>query len=197
MASAPPSLAPFFDHQTDFASLRRHFLRQTLHLLIRDQVVAGGHRRARFLQRALRLGVQAPGALEIPGGNPCRLGELDLLGQLPRRGEGAADCRFGGAAHPRLAVGGLTRRLERALVGIDCARQRQAIVALLNGLVRLLQRRGRGREGIGGVLIGAGCACRVNGTLGAIDFFLGRFGTGGEENQRADRSGETTHRPAV
>jgi hypothetical protein len=26
---------------------------------------------------------------------------------------------------------------------------------------------------------------------------LWRFGTGGEENQRADRGGETTHRPAV
>ena len=195
--SAPSCLAPLFDQLTHFASLRRDLLGQTLHLLIRDQVVTGGHRRARFLQRALGIGLQAPCALEVPGRNPCRLGDLDLLGQLPRRRQRTADGRFGGAAHLRLAVGGLTRRFECALVSVDRPRQREAVVALLDRFARLLHGRGRGREGFGGVLIGAGRARCIDSALGTIDFFLGRFGTGGEENQRADRSGETTHRPAV
>ena len=197
MRSAPATLPPFFHQLTDFASLRRDLLGQTLHVLIRDQVVTGGHRRARFLQRPLGIGLQAPCALEVTGRNPCRLGCLDLLGQLPRRGQRAPDGRFGGAAHTHLAVGGLTRRFERALVGVDRPRQREAVVALLDRFARLLHGRGRGREGFAGVLLGAGRARCVDGALGAIDFFLWRFGTGGEENQRADRSGETTHRPAV
>jgi hypothetical protein len=141
--------------------------------------------------------LQAPCALEVAGRNPCRLCCLDLLGQLPRCSQRTPECPFGGAADPRLAIGGLTGRFERALVGIDRPRQREAVVALLDGFARLLHRRGRGREGLAGVLLGAGRTRCVDGALRAIDFFLGRFGTGGEENQRADRSGETTHRPAV
>lgn len=141
--------------------------------------------------------MRAARGLEVAGGNPGRFGDLDLLGQLSRRGQRPADGGFRGAAHANLAVGGLTRRLQCAFVGVDRPRQRQAIVALLDRLARLLHGGGRGGERFGGVLIGAGRARGLDGALGAIDFFLWRFGTGGEENQRADRSGETTHRPAV
>jgi hypothetical protein len=33
--------------------------------------------------------------------------------------------------------------------------------------------------------------------LRAVDFFLRRFGTGGQEEEGADRDGDTTHRPKV
>jgi hypothetical protein len=196
-APLPAARLSGLDQLTHLASLRRDFLGQTFHPLIRHEVVAGGHRRARFLQSTLRVGVHASRRLEVARGNPGRFGDLDLLGQLPRHGERTTDRRFSGATYAHLAVGGLTRCLERALVGVDSAGQREAVVALLDSLVRLLHGGGRGRERFGCVLLGAGRACRLDGALGAIDFFLWRFGTGGEENQRADRGGETTHRPAV
>lgn len=197
MGSAPASPASLFDQLRDFAGLGRNFFGQTFHLRARRQVVAGGHRRARFLQGALRIGVHAARGFEVAGGDACRFGDLDLFVQLPLQGQGPTDRRFGRTTHADLAIGGLPRRLERALVGVDCPRQRQAVVPLLDGFVCLLHGGGRGREWLRRVLFGAGGACRLDGTLGAIDFFLGRFGTGGEKNQRADRSGETTHRPAV
>jgi hypothetical protein len=197
MGSAPACLAALVDQLIDFAGLCRNVLGQTLHLLARHQVVAGSHRRARFLQGALRSGVHAPRRLEVFGRNACRFGDLDLFVQLPLRSQGAADCRLGDASHTDLAVGGLPRGLERALVGVDRPRQRQPVIALVDRFVRLLHGKGRGRKWIRGVLIGAGGAGCVDGALGAIDFFLRRLGTGGEKNQRADRSGETTHRPAV
>ena len=160
-------------------------------------MVAGGHRRARFLQSALRIRVHAAGGLHLPGGDAGRLGRFQLFAQLPRGGQPPAERGLRVGLGPGLAVGCLARRLERPFVGVDGARQRQPVVALRDGFVRLLHRGGRRGERFGRVLVGAGGPRRVDGALGAIDFFLGRFGTGSEENQRADRSGETTHRPAV
>ena len=124
------------------------------------------------------------GGFQIPGRHAGGVGGLQLLAQLPRGGghPGERGLRFSLGA--RLAVGRLAGRLERALVGVDRARQRQPVVALRDGLVRLLHRGRRRGERLGRVLLGAGGARRVDGTLGAIDFFLGGFGAGSEENQR-------------
>jgi len=50
----------------------------------------------------------------------------------------AGDGGVGVALRTRLAVGRLPRRLERAFVGVDGARQGEPVVALLHGFVRLL-----------------------------------------------------------
>ncbi len=80
---------------------------------------------------------------------------------------------FGLAARQRLAVGRLPRRLLGALTGVERARESQAIVSLVHGIVRLLKGAGRVRECRRGVLFSPGRARRVDGALGAIDLFLG------------------------
>ena len=61
----------------------------------------------------------------------------------------------------------------------------------------LLHRRQRRTEWLRRELIGPGGAGTIDGALRAIDFFLRRFGTGGQEEEGADRDGDTTHRPKV
>ena len=92
----------------------------------------------------------------------------DLLAQglnpIRERWHGACgrvqgDFRF--AADPGLTFRRLSRRVLRTLARVERARQRQPIVALRHGIVRLLQRVGRFGELAGGVL--------PSGTLRHID----------------------------
>ena len=100
------------------------------------------------------------------------------LSCLERQGRGVrrAHDHLGVAARLGLAVGRQLCRVLCTFVRVDGARQRQAVIPLVDGLVRLLQRRGRCGESIGGVLFGAGRPGGVDSTLCAIDFFVGGFG---------------------
>ena len=135
--------------------------------------------------------------VEVPGGQPRRLGDLEPFVELAHGDCRASDRRVGVALRPRLAVGCLPGRFERAFVGIDGPRQRQPVVALRYGLVRLLHGGGCRTERLGGVQLRAGGARRVDGALRTIDFFLGSFGAAGENEERADRDSDAAHRPAV
>jgi hypothetical protein len=149
------------------------------------------------LQCPLRVHLQAATGLELLRRHTCRLRGLQLLGQHSRSVQRGRQGDLRVALRPGFTIGSLTSRLERALVRVDRPRQCEPVVALADRFVRLLHCGGGCGERLGRVLVGAGGAGGVDGALRALDFFLGRFGTGGEENQRADRSGETTHRPEV
>ena len=100
---------------------------------------------------------------------------------------------LGIAARPGFAVGRLASRLERALVGVRRPREREAVIALLDGLVRLLHRRGRGGERLRCVLVRAGRACGIDRPLGSIDFLLRWFRARGAQKEGADRDDEAAH----
>jgi hypothetical protein len=83
------------------------------------------------------------------------------------------------------------------LAGIERARQRQAVVALADRVVGLLQG-GSGLPELGaGVLLGAGGACGIDGPLGAVDFLLWGLGAARAEQQGAEQDDSATHRAGV
>ena len=82
-----------------------------------------------------------------------------------------------------------------ALAAVERVVQRQPIVALLDGVVRVLQRLdGRG-EFLGGVPIGAGGARRIDRVLRLLDFFVGRIAATGDETTRASSTSGDDARP--
>jgi hypothetical protein len=194
---AGPASRPGIDGVVDGADLGGDPLRQGPHLRLHRLIVARGDRRARFLHSTIGIGADAPCAFEIACGDPHRVGGLHPFVELMQRRRGECDRGVGLGLRPGLAVGRLPRRLERPFVGVDRAREGEPVVALLDRFMGLLHRGQRRAEWLGGELLGAGGASTVDGALRAIDFFLRRFGTGGQEEEGADRDGDTTHRPEV
>ena len=162
------------------------------------RIVAHRHGRARFLQSAFGVDPGLSWRVDVAGGQPHRVGDLQPLLELTYGDRGASNSRVGVALRPRLAVGSLPGRFEGAFVGVDGSRQRQPIVALLHRFVRLLHGGGCRAEWLGGVQLRAGGARRIDGALRTIDFFLGSFGAAGENEERANRDSDAAaHRPAV
>ena len=182
-----------------------NFAVRVLHGRAGFQIFSCRQRRARLLQRALTVDERLLRRFQFrrPG--------VRARGRELRAWYRAAEARcrcactrdFGFAACSRLAVGGLARRFLGPLAGVERARQRQAIVALRHGVVRLLQRVGRFGELRRGVLFGAGGARGVDGALGSIDFFLRglgaavRRGTGNTAGRQRGASGRKYSRDGV
>jgi hypothetical protein len=87
----------------------------------------------------------------------------------------------------------LPRGFLTALVGVECLRQRETVVALLDGAMRLFERAGGRGEFCRGVALRARCTRGVDGALGTIEFFLWWFRARGAQDQRAEQRGEATH----
>ena len=151
--------------------------------LTRRGVVRRLERRASFLQRHPRrgAGVQPARAVDLTLRELGGIGQLETLCQRLHGRRGRGHGGFGFAAGARLAVGRGLGGLLRAIVGVEGAGQREAVVALRDRVVCLLQRGGRGGELLRRVLLGAGGARGVEGALRQVDFFLGRCRTGRQE----------------
>lgn len=151
---------------------------------------------ARFLQglaRRVERGARGP---ECAGGDAGGLCSLQpALEFFQMRGE-RDDAGFGLAARGRLAVGRGARRVLPALARVERVAERLFVVALLDGVVRFLQRGGGRAVLVFRVLLGAGGARRVDGALCLIEFFLGRFRTARDEEQ-AEQHRQATHRSEV
>jgi len=85
-----------------------------------------------------------------------------------------------------LTDGRLFGRLDGALARVDRVAERRPVVALIDGVVRFLERRRGGGEFIRGVSVGAARTSRINSCLRLIDFFLWRFGASGEKQRNHD-----------
>ncbi len=120
-------------------------------------------------------------------------GRSQLL-QAGRRGGGRA---FYLASRSRLAVSCLAGGLLPPLARVERPRQSETVVARRDGAMRLLQRRGRGGELRSGVPFSARGTRGVDCALSAIDLFLGRFGAGGGNDERAQQGGQSAHQPEV
>lgn len=76
------------------------------------------------------------------------------------------------------------------LTAVERLIERLPVVALRHRILCALQRIGRGRVLAGGVPVCAGCACRVDRSLGLVHLLIGRFGTGDDEECCKDARGE-------
>ncbi len=108
-------------------------------------------------------------------GTRDRLRRGDARLEVSQQRGGSAERGFAAAARRGLPVGSRACGFLRLLAGFDGARECQAIVALVDGGVRFLERGSGRRERVVRVLFGPGRTRRVNGALRAIEFFLGRF----------------------
>jgi hypothetical protein len=81
---------------------------------------------------------------------------------------------FGLALSDRARLGRLPGGILRSIAAVDGLAQGGAVVALLDGCVRLLQRRDGGSEFFGSVPLGSRSARRINGTLRLIHFAVRR-----------------------
>lgn len=78
----------------------------------------------------------------------------------------------------------------RSLAAVDRVVEGEAIVALSDGVVGLLQQILRGRELVARIAIRAGGARRVDGALGLLHLPVGRFGAAGHEGRERGAGGE-------
>lgn len=136
------------------------------------------------------------GGLNRTAGEFRHLCAPDPLLELCDGGGGGDDCRIGVTAGAGLAVGGATGCVLRAGVCVERACEREAVVALRDCVVRLLQRGGRLGEALCRVLFGTRGTRRVNGPLGQVDLFLRRSGTRRDEHERQQQARQGTHRRA-
>ena len=149
------------------------------------------------MQYSRCLGAGLLGSLDVACREAGRFSHFQAILELSNRCSQVRDGGVSLAACARLAVGRLSRGFDRALVGIDRARQGQTVVALLHGFVSLTHGCGCRAERLRRVLLGAGGACCVDRTLGSIDFFLGRLRARSGEEERAERDNGATHCPEV
>ena len=160
-------------------------------------VVFRGDGCACFLQTRARVVERGMCAVEFPRGDVRGFRGAETRVELLGAREESRDARFGIAAGLGLSIGsGACGRL-RALAGIERVTQRLAVVALIDGFVRFLQRGSRGTVVVGRVLVGAGCARRVDRALRLIEFLLRRLGTCGQAHERDTESDQPTHAKSI
>jgi len=154
------------------------------------------HCRARFLQSILRIG---------HGGS--KLGRERAAGSgrgQARPGNGQQTRQIGAekigvAARGGLVVGGALRGVIGGITSLDGERQGQAIVALGNRRLVLVEGRLRADE-IGGRVLGrARLASGRDGAFGLVAFFVGRRRATGDEQQHSGdrRKQRARHAPRV
>ncbi len=154
-------------------------------------VISRANLRARFLQALLRLGHCGPWSAQFLRRHPCRLGAFETRPQLVGPRGDVVDQGVGRALGLRLGVGGLANGVLRALACVDRVAQGLTVVALLDGVARLLQAsHGRGvflrRE-----LVGAGGPGEIDGCLRLVDLLPGRLGA----SRRRDEDEDEEHEP--
>jgi DNA repair protein RadC len=140
----------------------------------------GGDCRARVRERA--------------AGYARALGCFQSLFRLVERRCYLTEAALGRTAEHRLLAGRFFRRSLGAVAAVERVVQRQSIIALAHGVVRILQRLDGGLVLIGRVAIGTCGACRVDRTLGLIHFAGWRCGARNEQQTRAEERGEGRER---
>ena len=155
-----------------------------------------GDRCASFLHGLPGVGVDLAGGREFTGRDLAGHGRFDPSFDLGDGGRGGCRGGFDLAARPRLAVGGAAGSVLCAIVRVERASQGESIVALADGVVRVLERGGRGRVLLGGVLFGTRGAGGVDGPLGHVDFFLWRSRAGRQDEQWQQHGANGAHREA-
>ena len=104
---------------------------------------------------------------------------------------------LGVAAQDGLLTGGFLCRALRTIAAVERMIQRQPVVALCNGVVRVFEGFNRRSVLFGGVAIGAGSPRRINRTLRLIHFAGGRRSAGNQEEPRAKAGGVQPERIAT
>ena len=121
-------------------------------------------------------------------------GDLDPGPDLVDGRGGGRGGGLGLTAGAGLAVGRAARGVLRAVVRVERPGEGEPIVALGDRVVGVLKRGGGVGVLLGRVLLGAGGAGRVERALREVDLFLRGSRTGGEQDQRQQQDGQSTHR---
>ena len=155
--------------------------------------VSRTNRCARFLQVCAGVAQRGlPGAERLRGrGRFCRGAQCRLQPIDERRDFAVERFRFGPG--PRPPVGGQPLGLDGALPRVERVVQRLAIVALPDGRVGLVERRGGGGVFRGRVALGAGRTGGVDGAARLIDFLLRGTGTASDEEDENSQGRQATH----
>jgi hypothetical protein len=172
-----------------FAYGREHFPRLV--------VISRANLRARFLQSALHIRHRRPRGAQFLHGRVCRFGGLESRSQLGGTKVDVRNEDVDRLLGLRLGIAGLADRVLCALTGIDGVAESLAIVALVDGRVRLLHAGHGGGVFLGGVFVGAGGAREVDRGLSLIDFFLGGLRAGGRGHQEESDDESAAHRGRV
>ncbi len=122
------------------------------------------------MQRCFRLGDRGARGREQAAGHSRAFGRLQLLFGLIERRSDLAEAAFRRAALNGLLGGRFFCRPLRAIAGVEGVVQRQPIVALRDGILRVLQRLDGGLVLLGGEAIGARGPRGINRALGLIHF---------------------------
>ena len=145
-----------------------------------------------FAERTVRAAIAARGvASERVGTRAASAAASRWFGSIEQRGD-LAQPALGAAAQNGLLVGGFLGRSLRALAAVQRVVQRQPIVALRDGFLRLLQRLDGGLVLVGGVTIGARRPCGIDRALGLIHLSRWRRAASRAENSDKQRSAQNT-----
>lgn len=142
--------------------------------VLRALIVLRLHRLARFLHLFTETGERLPCAA---GARWWKRG--DLAARLHHQRRDLRERTFRVAAEAGARVRRSARRVLCLLAAGECVIEREAIVALGDGLVGLVERGACGRVLVGGVAFGAGRAGGIDRTLGLIHFLVWRRSTRG------------------
>lgn len=159
----------------DHANLRTNLRIEPGHGRGGGRKVPGGQERACFLQRAFCVFERQACRSDFTGRNPHFVSDFQSRVQMHDLRIRRVDCRFSLAARSGLVVSSGRGGVLCTFAGIDSAREGETIVSLVDGFARLLERAGRGGEGLWRVLFGTGLTRGVDGLLCLIDLFPGRF----------------------
>jgi len=103
------------------------------------------------------------------------------------------DGAIGLGPRDRLAVGCHLRGVLRAFAAVECVVEGEAIVALIDRLLRIGQRQLGGGEFLGRVLVGARRLRGIQRSLGLLHFLVGRFSAAPDrDEQRKTQSRQDT-----
>ncbi len=129
-------------------------------------------------------------------GTRAPFGCLQSLFRLVERRRHLPEPALGRAAEHRLLAGRFFRCSLRAVAAVERVVQRQSIVALADGVVRVLQRLDGGLVLLGRIAIGACGARGVDRTLGLIHFARRRCGArdGRDEHEQSSAENERERR---
>ncbi len=156
-------------------------------------VITGPERCARFLQSASAFSENAAAVLQLARGDACGVRRFQSRLELLDPCGGVGNPRLGGHTRARFAVDRLPSGVLGTLPGVERIAERLTEVALIDRVVRFLQRRRGGRVLVRRVLVGAGRACGVDRALSLIDFCLWRFGAACRKQQQECDHRQATH----
>ncbi len=143
-----------------------------------------------FCREDFRLGDRGARGRERAAGHSRAFGRLQSLFGLIERRRDLAEPAFRRAAENRLLGGSFLGRALRPIAAVERVVQRQTIVALRDGVLRVLQRLDGGVVLFGGEAIGARGPRGIDRALGLIHFARRWRGATNGEKTRAEKCGD-------